>query len=204
MKTAHPLSTVPSPAWVWRISCSDYMSDFQQTNATPDDLRQWVMSFYAQDSLRIAKTSRSTTGSGGSRLPDPDKFGRGTSFSLPAFLAGEHSTKDPTARPACSSGRPRHSARQLERQLHQFRAAHRPGMGSQGRRQTNPAHGREIGVAAVPVGGRNSGVSRDEQAGRSGRVLGAVLPGQEHGTERRAAAVFVGIGKRRLPAGARS
>ncbi len=29
------------------------MSDFQQTNATPDDLRQWVMSFYAQDSFKV-------------------------------------------------------------------------------------------------------------------------------------------------------
>ena len=31
------------------------MSDFQQTNATPDDLRHWVMSFYAQDSFKISK-----------------------------------------------------------------------------------------------------------------------------------------------------
>ena len=29
------------------------MSDFQQTNATPDDLRTWVMSYYAQDSFKI-------------------------------------------------------------------------------------------------------------------------------------------------------
>ena len=30
------------------------MSDFQQTNATPDDLRQWVMSIYAQDSFKVS------------------------------------------------------------------------------------------------------------------------------------------------------
>src|SRR4029077_8976707 len=30
------------------------MSDFQQTNATPDDLRQWVMSFYGQDSFKVS------------------------------------------------------------------------------------------------------------------------------------------------------
>ena len=30
------------------------MSDFQQTNPTPDDLRQWVMSFYAQDSFKVS------------------------------------------------------------------------------------------------------------------------------------------------------
>src|SRR5580704_1572571 len=29
------------------------MSDFQQTNPTPDDLRQWAMSVYAQDSFKL-------------------------------------------------------------------------------------------------------------------------------------------------------
>lgn len=77
-----------------------YMSDFQQTNATPDDLRQWAMSVYAQDSFRI---SRHFVLNYGVRweptFADPDKYGRGTSFSLPAFLAGQHSTKNPSAPP---------------------------------------------------------------------------------------------------------
>src|SRR5450432_3157166 len=29
-------------------------SDFTQTNATPDDLRQWIISFYAQDTLKLS------------------------------------------------------------------------------------------------------------------------------------------------------
>jgi hypothetical protein len=76
------------------------MSDFQQTNATPDDLRQWVMSFYAQDSFKVSKH---LTVNFGLRweptFADPDKYGRGTSFSLPAFLAGTRSTVNPTAPP---------------------------------------------------------------------------------------------------------
>jgi hypothetical protein len=75
-----------------------YMHDFQQTNPTPDDLRTWVMSFYAQDSYKI---NRKFTVNYGLRweptFSDPDKYGRGTSFSEAAFIAGQHSTKDPTA-----------------------------------------------------------------------------------------------------------
>jgi hypothetical protein len=74
------------------------MSDFQQTNATPDDLRQWAMSVYAQDSFKLNK---SFTFNFGIRwqptFADPDKYLRGTSFSQSAFLAGTHSTKNPTA-----------------------------------------------------------------------------------------------------------
>jgi hypothetical protein len=77
-----------------------YMHDFQQTNPTPDDLRTWVMSFYAQDSFRISKNFTLNFGLRWEpTFADPDKYGRGTSFSLPAFLAGQHSTKDPTAPP---------------------------------------------------------------------------------------------------------
>lgn len=76
------------------------MSDFEQTNATPDDLRQWVMSFYAQDSFKFSKH---LTFNFGLRweptFADPDKYGRGTSFNETAFLAGTRSTKDPTAPP---------------------------------------------------------------------------------------------------------
>ena len=77
-----------------------YMSDFLQTNATPDDLRQWVMSAYAQDSFRV---SRNFVLNYGIRweptFADPDKYHRGTSFSLPGFLAGQHSTLNPSAPP---------------------------------------------------------------------------------------------------------
>jgi hypothetical protein len=77
-----------------------YMSGFIQTNATPDDLRQWGMSVYAQDSFRV---SRHFVLNYGLRweptFADPDKYGRGTSFSLPAFLAGQHSTLKPSAPP---------------------------------------------------------------------------------------------------------
>jgi hypothetical protein len=77
-----------------------YMSGFIQTNATPDDLRQWTMSVYAQDSFRV---SRHFVLNYGLRweptFADPDKYGRGTSFSLPAFFAGQHSTKYPSAPP---------------------------------------------------------------------------------------------------------
>jgi len=76
------------------------MHDFQQTNATPDDLRQWSMSVYAQDSFRVS--SRITLNYGVRWEPtfaDPDKYGRGTSFSVPAFLAGTASTVHPTAPP---------------------------------------------------------------------------------------------------------
>lgn len=84
------------------LALADFMtgnvSDFQQTNATPDDLRQWLMSFYAQDSFRI---NPHLTFNYGLRweptFADPDKYGRGTSFSLPAFLAGTVSTVNPTA-----------------------------------------------------------------------------------------------------------
>lgn len=74
------------------------MSDFQQTNATPDDLRTWVMSYYAQDSYRVSKNFVLNFGLRWEpTFSDPDKYGRGTSFSETAFLAGQHSTKDPTA-----------------------------------------------------------------------------------------------------------
>jgi hypothetical protein len=77
-----------------------YMSDFQQTNATPDDLRQWLMSFYAQDSFKVS--SHFTLNYGlrwEPTFPDPDKYKRGTSFSEPAFFAGQVSTVHPTAPP---------------------------------------------------------------------------------------------------------
>jgi hypothetical protein len=74
------------------------MSDFIQTNATPDDLRQWVMSFYAQDSFKI---SPHFTFNYGLRwqptFADIDKYRRGTSFSMPGFLANQFSTVHPTA-----------------------------------------------------------------------------------------------------------
>ncbi|HYL35076.1 MAG TPA: carboxypeptidase regulatory-like domain-containing protein, partial [Bryobacteraceae bacterium] len=73
-------------------------SDFSQTNATPDDLRTWIMSFYAQDTFRM--TPNFTLNYGLRWEPmfsDPDKYGRGTSFSLPAFYAGQFSKVYPNA-----------------------------------------------------------------------------------------------------------
>ena len=73
-------------------------NDFTQTNATPDDLRQWIMSFYGQDTWKVSK--RFTLNFGLRWEPtfsDPDKYKRGTSFNQAAFLAGQHSTVIPNA-----------------------------------------------------------------------------------------------------------
>jgi hypothetical protein len=76
------------------------MSDFQQTNHTPDDLRQWVMSFYAQDSFKFSKHLTFNIGLRWEpTFADPDKYGRGDSFSPTGFLAGTISTVHPTAPP---------------------------------------------------------------------------------------------------------
>jgi hypothetical protein len=84
------------------IGLADFMlglpNVFNQTNATPDDLRQWIMSFYAQDTFRIS--SHFTLNFGVRWEPtfsDPDKYGRGTSFSMAGFLANQHSTVYPNA-----------------------------------------------------------------------------------------------------------
>lgn len=73
-------------------------SDFTQTNATPDDLRQWIMSFYAQDTFKV--NSKLTLNFGIRWEPtfsDPDKYKRGTSFNLSDFYAGVYSTVHPNA-----------------------------------------------------------------------------------------------------------
>ncbi len=84
------------------LGMADFMTglpnDFSQTNATPDDLRTWIMSFYAQDTFKI---SQHFTVNYGIRwepsFSDPDKYGRGTSFDLTAFAAGTVSTVHPNA-----------------------------------------------------------------------------------------------------------
>jgi hypothetical protein len=77
-----------------------YMSDFQQTNSTPDDLRQWMMSAYVQDSFKFSPHLVINIGLRWEpTFADPDKYGRGTSFSQSAFLAGQVSTIHPTAPP---------------------------------------------------------------------------------------------------------
>jgi hypothetical protein len=84
------------------LGLADFMTglpnDFSQTNATPDDLRTWIMSFYAQDTFKI---SQHFTINYGIRwepsFSDPDKYGRGTSFSLAGFAAGTVSTVHPNA-----------------------------------------------------------------------------------------------------------
>ena len=73
-------------------------SDFAQSNATPDDLRQWIMSFYAQDTYKLS--SKITINLGvrwEPTFPDVDKYLRGTSFSLAGFYANQHSAKYPNA-----------------------------------------------------------------------------------------------------------
>ena len=84
------------------LGLADFMlgvpNDFSQTNATPDDLRQWIMSFYAQDTIKLSP--RFTLNAGlrwEPTFPDPDKYGRGTSFSLNGFFAGQHSVVYPNA-----------------------------------------------------------------------------------------------------------
>ena len=84
------------------LGLADFMlgvpNDFSQTNATPDDLRQWIMSFYVQDTFKIS--SKFTLNYGvrwEPTFPDPDKYGRGTSFSLAGFSAGKRSTVYPNA-----------------------------------------------------------------------------------------------------------
>ncbi|HEY3456710.1 MAG TPA: carboxypeptidase-like regulatory domain-containing protein [Bryobacteraceae bacterium] len=73
-------------------------SDFVQTNATPDDLRQWIMSFYVQDSFKM---SPRLTLNYGIRwvptFPNPDKYKRGSSFNINSFYAGQFSTVYPNA-----------------------------------------------------------------------------------------------------------
>jgi hypothetical protein len=94
-----------APAWngsFTGLGMADFllgpMSDFQQTNATPDDLRTWVMSYYGQDSYRVNKNFVLNFGLRWEpTFSDPDKYGRGTSFNQTAFLANQHSTKNPTA-----------------------------------------------------------------------------------------------------------
>ena len=65
---------------------------------TPDDLRQSIVSVYVQDTFRIS--SRFTLNFGlrwEPNFPTTDKYGRGTSFSEPAFMAGQFSKVYPNA-----------------------------------------------------------------------------------------------------------
>ena len=73
-------------------------NDFTQTNATPDDLRQWIMSFYVQDTWKISKKFTFNVGLRWEpTFSDPDKYKRGTSFNMAAFYANQHSTIVPNA-----------------------------------------------------------------------------------------------------------
>src|SRR5450432_321850 len=86
------------------VALGDFMlgvpNDFTQTNATPDDLRSWIMSVYAQDTWKLS--SRLTLNFGLRWEPtfaDPDKYMRGSSFSLAGFYAGQTSKVYPNAPP---------------------------------------------------------------------------------------------------------
>src|SRR5260370_25374587 len=79
---------------------ADFMTglpnDFTQTNATPDDLRQWIMSFYAQDTFRLSPKFTINLGVRWEpTFADPDKYRRGTSFSTAGFAARTISTVHP-------------------------------------------------------------------------------------------------------------
>jgi len=68
-------------------------NDFQQSNPTPDDLRQSMISLYVQDTFRMS--SRLTLNAGvrwTPLLPNTDKYDRGNYFNFPAFAAGQTST----------------------------------------------------------------------------------------------------------------
>ena len=67
----------------------------------PDDLRQWLLSVYAQDSFRINQklTLNYRVLRWEPTFADPDKYKRGTSFNQAAFLAGQVSTLHPNAPP---------------------------------------------------------------------------------------------------------
>jgi Carboxypeptidase regulatory-like domain len=68
-------------------------NSFNQTNPTPDDLRQTVFGLYIQDTFRVS--SRLTLSAGlrwSPFFPNTDKYNRGTYFDFPAFAAGTTST----------------------------------------------------------------------------------------------------------------
>ena len=76
------------------------MNDFQQSNPTPDDLRTWIMSVYAQDTFHVSKKLTLNFGLRWEpSFSDPDKYGRGTSFNEAAFRAGQVSKVYPNAPP---------------------------------------------------------------------------------------------------------
>src|SRR5262249_17158716 len=73
-------------------------SDFMQSNPTPDDLRQSILSVYVQDTFHVSP--RLTMNYGLRWEPtfsNPDKYGRGTSFSLAGFAGGQVSAVYPNA-----------------------------------------------------------------------------------------------------------
>ena len=94
-----------APAWnayYSGLGMADFMlgkmSDFQQTNSTPDDLRTWIMSYYAQDSFHVNNHFVLNFGVRWEpTFADPDKYKRGDSFQLNEYMAGVVSPSHPTA-----------------------------------------------------------------------------------------------------------
>jgi hypothetical protein len=69
------------------------MSTFVDGNALSDYLRQRVFALYAQDTYRVSPRFTLNLGVRWEPyLPSYDKYSRGNQFSLPAFLAGQHTT----------------------------------------------------------------------------------------------------------------
>ncbi len=73
-------------------------NSFNQTNATPDDLRQWILNFYAQDSFKMSKRFTFNFGIRWEpTFPTVDKYLRGSQFNSAAFRAGQVSQRYPNA-----------------------------------------------------------------------------------------------------------
>jgi len=74
------------------------MSTFVDGNALSDYMRQNVFAAYAQDAFHVKPNLTINFGLRWEpSLPAYDKYGRGNQFSYPAFIAGIHSAKYPTA-----------------------------------------------------------------------------------------------------------
>ena len=118
------------------------MSDFQQTNATPDDLRQWLMSFYAQDSFKMSK--RFTVNFGVRWEPDLPRSRQIRAWNLLQYggvpgRPAQHREPHRTCR-AVFQGGSRDPRRHVERPHGQFRASRRRGVESSRGRPRYASH----------------------------------------------------------------
>jgi outer membrane receptor for monomeric catechols len=72
------------------------MQSFSQSRAQQTSYRQTLFSTYAQDTIHLSQRLTVNVGLRWEPYFVPqDKFGRGSTFSMPAFLAGQKSVKFP-------------------------------------------------------------------------------------------------------------